>query len=69
MNSALLKQKHQLLDEINSISEGRINSLSAQQYQIDNLCQQMKNFLKIIKATATSGRNQIILDMKKLIMD
>ena len=69
INSALLKQKQQLLGEINNINEGRINSLSTQQCQIDNLCQQMKNFLKTTKAMVTSGRNQTILDMKKPIMD
>ena len=69
INSSLLKRKQQLLDEVNNVSEDRINSLIAQQCQIDTLCQQMKNFLKTTKATVTSGRNQTILDMKKPIMD
>ena len=66
INTALMKQKQQLLDEVNRISEQRINSLAAQQKQLDTLCQQIKDFLHM---TVASGRNQTVLDMKNPIMD
>ena len=69
INTALMEQKQRLLDEVNRISEQRINSLSAQQKQLDTLCQQMKNFLDTTKEVVTSGRNQTVLDMKNPIMD
>ena len=69
INAALMKQKQQLLDEVNRISEQRINSLSAQQKRLDTLCQQIKDFLNTAKATVTSGRKQTVLDMKNPIMD
>ena len=69
IETALMKWKQQLLDEVSKISEDRINTLCAQQKQLDSLYQQMKKFLSTAKATVTSGRKQTVLDMKNPIME